>query len=145
MGPCGRTSPDRACVPGSAAWSGSTRRAWAAVGALRRLAWLCSKGWGQVGLGQGLVVLHGGASRLLRVTIMRGRWSAFGPFLTPALTQTSRLGRLGGAGAAVPASPPSVRFSSDSRRIAALRRTGASGHVWTAPAVQEESDYQRSV
>ena len=33
-----------------------------------------------------------------------------------------------------------VGFSSDSGHIAALPRNDAMGHVWTAPAVQEESD-----
>jgi len=31
------------------------------------------------------------------------------------------------------------------RCIEVSRQSAASGHVWTAPAVQEESDYQRSV
>ena len=42
-----------------------------------------------------------------------------------------------------------ARFSEGPNDAFALRKSGAamsqSGHVWTAPAVQEESDYQRSV
>ncbi len=30
-------------------------------------------------------------------------------------------------------------------RVAPKSRSNAEGHVWTVPAVQEESDYQRSV
>jgi hypothetical protein len=33
-----------------------------------------------------------------------------------------------------------VRFAPDSRRIIASQRNDVTGHVWTAPAVQEESD-----
>jgi len=37
------------------------------------------------------------------------------------------------------------RYTPPKRPIAALPRNGVMGHVWTAPAVQEESDVLRSV
>ena len=41
---------------------------------------------------------------------------------------------------ALPMSPLRVRSTSGSRKFGAPRQTGEMGHVWTAPAVQEESD-----
>jgi len=54
--------------------------------------------------------------------------------------------RISGAGVELTA-PRLFRMTSECCRIAALQRNNTVGHVWTAPAVQEEeeSDSERSV